>query len=115
MKPLPNEAQLSSINEIIVSDVNNDSYLDIIIGGNLYKSEVESPRNDASIGMYLTGNGDGTFNPIPATESGLYLIGDVKDMAMLSLQNKSHKVIVVAKNNAAIQMIKLKSKIRNSQ
>jgi hypothetical protein len=115
MKPLPNEAQLSSINEIIVSDVNNDSYLDIIIGGNLYTSEVETPRNDASIGMYLTGNGDGTFNPIPATESGLYLIGDVKDMAMLSLQNKSHKVIVVAKNNAAIQMIKLKSKIRNSQ
>ena len=27
--------------------------LDIIISGNMYNSEVETPRNDGSVGVYL--------------------------------------------------------------
>ncbi len=51
---LPIEAQISSINKIVVDD--NDSNLDIVAVGNLYSSEVETPRNDASNGLLLKGN-----------------------------------------------------------
>ena len=40
---LPFEAQLSSINDFIVDDYNNDGIKDILAIGNLYNAEVETP------------------------------------------------------------------------
>ncbi|MGB0948787.1 MAG: FG-GAP-like repeat-containing protein, partial [Marinirhabdus sp.] len=45
-KKLPRLAQLSSLNGILVKDVNADGFLDAIVSGNLYGSEVETTRND---------------------------------------------------------------------
>lgn len=53
---LPEWAQISSVNKILAMDFNNDNHLDLILGGNLYQSEVETPRNDASLGLILIGN-----------------------------------------------------------
>ncbi len=87
IKTLPNLAQLSSINEILIDDYDNDGYKDALIAGNLYGSEVETPRNDASIGLLLKGNGRGDFTPIKGKDSGFYVPGDVKNMAFLNMNN----------------------------
>ena len=58
---LPSEAQLSSINQILVDDFDRDGNLDALVAGNLYWSEVETPRNDAGTGLLLKGNGKGSF------------------------------------------------------
>ncbi len=76
--PLPNLAQISSVNGILIQDYNNDGNKDVLIAGNLYGSEIETPRNDAGYGLLLTGNGKGEFTAMPADQSGLYLKGDVK-------------------------------------
>ena len=101
---LPNMAQISNINQILVNDYDNDSNLDIVIAGNLYSSEVETPRNDASNGLFLKGDGNGGFTPILGRKSGLYLTGDVKDMETIIIEET--KYIIVAKNNEAIQFVK---------
>ncbi len=52
MHELPNRTQISSINDMVEMKYDdNDSA--IIIAGNLYGTEVETPRNDASIGLVL--------------------------------------------------------------
>ncbi|NNM16100.1 MAG: VCBS repeat-containing protein, partial [Bacteroidia bacterium] len=61
---LPAEAQFSSVNGIVVDDINNDSHPDLILAGNLFGSEVETPRNDASIGCVLLNNGKGEFRSL---------------------------------------------------
>ncbi|AVR45136.1 hypothetical protein C7S20_07550 [Christiangramia fulva] len=104
---LPNEAQISNINQILVDDYDKDGNLDALIAGNLYASEVETPRNDASIGLLLKGDGKGHFEPVPARESGFFVPGDVKDMARLKTPNG--EFIVVAKNSDYLQLVKLKS------
>lgn len=81
--PLPNKAQISSVNNIIIKDINSDSKADLILTGNLYSSEEESPRNDASIGLVLLGRGNGTFEPVSATKSGFSVFKDVKDMTIV--------------------------------
>lgn len=102
---LPNMAQLSSINQIIVEDIDKDDYLDIVVAGNLYSSEVETPRNDAGIGMFLKGDGQGGFTPVANRKSGLYIPGDVKDMARIKI--KQLDFILAAKNDDFIQFIKI--------
>ena len=63
-KKLPNIAQLSSINAIEVDDYNKDGNLDMVVAGNMYASEVETPRNDASYGVFLAGDGKGNFETL---------------------------------------------------
>ena len=103
---LPVEAQLSSINQILIDDYDKDGNLDALIAGNLYWSEVETPRNDAGYGLLLKGNGKGQFNSILAKESGFFVPGDVKDMSVLNF-NSNH-YIIVAKNDDYLQFLKIK-------
>ncbi len=103
--PLPNMAQISSINQILVADYNADTHLDIVIAGNLYSSEVETPRNDASNGLYLMGNGKGDFTPVTNSKSGWFTPGDVKDM--MPIEIKGQLYVLVAKNSEPLQLVKV--------
>ncbi|MCP4976838.1 MAG: hypothetical protein GY931_11810, partial [Maribacter sp.] len=102
-KALPQLAQFSSINKFIVQDFDEDGNLDAVLAGNLYNAEVETPRNDSSFGLFLQGDGAGNFIARTMMESGLKIVGDVRDMELLAKNGKSH--ILVAKNNAQMQLI----------
>ena len=102
---LPNLAQVSSINQILVDDFDGDSNLDAIIAGNLHASEVETPRSDASNGLLLKGDGKGNFSSLTGNESGLFATGDVKDMINIRIQGYDY--IMIAKNSNYLQFIKI--------
>ncbi len=102
---LPVEAQFSSVNQIVVNDFNNDGNLDAVLAGNLYNSEVETPRNDGSYGLFLKGNGKGGFTSVPTTDSGFYTQGDVKDLVPITVDNQRY--IISVKNNDYLQFIKI--------
>ena len=89
MHNFPNEAQLSSINGIIIDDFNKDGNLDILAAGNLFNMEVVTPRNDGSIGVYMEGDGKGGFKILPAGETGFFAPNDVKSLALLKLKTRS--------------------------
>ncbi len=107
-RPLTNLAQFSSVNDIQIADFNTDGNLDMILGGNLYASEVETPRNDASYGVFMAGDGKGGFRLYCPFESGLYIGGDVKGMAVINVQGS--RLLLVAKNNEAVEVIKINTK-----
>jgi hypothetical protein len=88
-----------------VKDVDDDGNLDAILGGNLYNSEVETPRNDASYGLWLKGDGKGEFNAVSPRESGLLMLGDVRNMRTIQVGGETH--LLVAKNDGALQQIRI--------
>ncbi|WP_241739569.1 VCBS repeat-containing protein [Aestuariibaculum marinum] len=102
-KALPMEAQISAINGIISEDFNGDGKLDLVLAGNLFTSEVETPRNDAGQGVFLIGDGKGNFKAQAPYESGLSLGGDVKGLALLN--GKGQKLIISASNDDYVQVI----------
>ncbi|MDY8138400.1 VCBS repeat-containing protein [Aquimarina sp. 2201CG5-10] len=104
LKALPNKAQFSSVNDILVKDFNNDNNLDVLIAGNLYVSEIETMRNDAGTGLLLYGKGDGSFISQSIQESGFFTNGDVKKL--LWMDNEKEKWVIVANNNDKIQLFK---------
>ncbi len=96
---LPMEAQLFPILDIIVEDYNNDGNPDLVLGGNIFDTEPETPSYDAGKGLYLKGNGDGSFTTsLDITKSGLYMNKNVKAIESITLGSKQ-KGILVANNN----------------
>ena len=94
---LPIKAQIAPANQILVSDFDQDGTKDIVFAGNLYASEVETPRADAGHGTFLKGMQNGNFEVLGPKQTGLFIDGDVKDLAFITV--KGQRYILVAKNN----------------
>jgi hypothetical protein len=105
MHQLPNKAQFSSINDIIIDDYNKDGNLDILIAGNLYNAEVETTRNDAGKGLVMFGDGKGSFEAISKDDSGFFTPYNVKAMNKISVKGVPH--IIVGCNDEALQIIRV--------
>ncbi len=99
---LPWESQLSPVFAILPQDFDGDGKVDLVMGGNFYNAKPEVGRYDASFGCYLKGKGDGTFEFIPAQQSGLKLNGEIRDFAILKKGNQ--RFLVVARNNDSLQV-----------
>ena len=111
--PFKNQAQLSSVNKILIHDFNNDLKQDILLLGNLYGSEVETPRNDASYGSLLVGKGASEFEITPNYISNLWADGDVKDAAFINIGTK--KAVIIAKNNDKLSLFLLNSNVKSTK
>ena len=81
--PLPNLAQISPILGIIADDVDGDGNLDLIVAGNLYDTEANTSPADAGNGLWLKGDGEGHFTPVPPVESGFLVPRDVTGLALI--------------------------------
>jgi enediyne biosynthesis protein E4 len=81
--PLPNLAQIAPIRGIIATDVDGDGNLDLIVAGNLYDTEPNTPKADAGNGLWLRGDGRGHFTPVPPAESGLLAPLNVTGLALI--------------------------------
>ncbi len=104
-KDLPVKAQLAPTNQILVADFDKDGVKDLVLGGNLYASEVETPRADAGHGTFLKGTGKGDFKSKAPNETGLFMDGDVKDFATISVSGTTY--ILVAKNKDFLKFIRI--------
>jgi hypothetical protein len=68
--------------------------------GNSYSTEVSNGYCDASVGLYLRGDGHGNFNPLPPQASGFYADQDAKGMALMAGHNGTDHVLIG--NNSSI-------------
>ncbi len=95
--PLPVEAQQIPVYTVATIDVNQDGYEDLILGGNIYETEVETPRLDAVSGVTLVSDTEKGYYTLPQTETGLYIRGNVKDMQIIEVEQKT--MLWVGRNN----------------
>jgi hypothetical protein len=104
MHKLPNRAQFSSINTIAeIGDTNMTAF---IVAGNLYDSEAETPRNDASIGLVLKSDARGGIEVIQPSESRLVVRGQVNAMRKIKLAS-GKLVFLFGINNDSLKLVEL--------
>lgn len=106
IRVLPEEAQFAPANGMVVDDYNRDGFLDVLMVGNLYASEVNTGRYDASTGLYLQGDGHGNFKPVNGTESGFIADRDAKGVAELTAHDGS-TLVAVGNNDGSAQLYKV--------
>ena len=102
--PLPVEAQFSPVYAIETDDFNKDGICDILIGGNQYRAKPETGIYDASYGLLLEGENDGTFHSVPFPGSGFFAKGEIRDLKLIKINN--NRIIAVARNNDNLQFYK---------
>jgi enediyne biosynthesis protein E4 len=103
MNKLPNWAQFSSINDMAEIRYKDNSTA-FIVAGNLYVSEVETPRNDASIGLVLLSDAKGEIKVVPPAESTLIIKGEVKAIRKIKLAS-GNDALLFAINSDSLKLI----------
>lgn len=99
---LPLEAQVSPVFAIHVGDLDGDAHTDLLLCGNLYGLKPEVGRQDSNKGVVLKGDGHGKFAYVPASESGITISGEVRDVKLLRMNGKSQAILVGRNNNSAL-------------
>ena len=99
MHKLPNRAQFSSINDMAEIKYKDNSTA-FIVAGNLYGSEVETPRNDASIGLVLQSDSKGEIKVVPPAESTLMIKGEVKALRKIKLASGKDAFLFAINNDS---------------
>ena len=95
---LPSYAQISSINDILIDDFDRNGTQDLLTVGNLYTSEIETTRNDASYGCFITFDKKSeTLTALKPSESGLFVRGDAKKVSKINIGGQ-HCLITVINN-----------------
>jgi len=106
-KPFPRRAQVSPIMGFVTEDVNKDGLMDIVVAGNIYNMEIETPRLDASDGLVMLNTGNMEFTTHNYLETGFKAAGDVKDLQVI--QGPETKSILVANNNGPLEIFDMKT------
>ncbi len=99
--PLPLSAQVAPVYTIHLEDLNSDQRPDILLAGNFLGSRVKFGNYDASRGVLLLQN-DGEFQAASNSLSGLWLEGEIRDMAKLRGSNGNLFVFAVNNDTAAL-------------
>jgi hypothetical protein len=100
---LPNRAQLSSINDIADLDYKGKAYA---VAGNLYNSEVETPRNDAGVGLVMKYDKKSGMYGVSPSESGLMVKGEVRCIVPIKLANGQH-ALLFGINGSGLKLIEI--------
>jgi hypothetical protein len=98
------EAQLAPGFGVNVADVDGDGNEDLFLTQNFFASQVETPRIDAGLGLWLKGDGKGGLAPLSAQQSGVRVYGDARASALADYDGDGRLDLVVTQNGAATRL-----------
>lgn len=105
---LPVKVQWSSVNDILVSDINGDNIDDLVLGGNHYEMKPQFSRQDASFGHVLLGTGS-NFEWQDYNQSGFFVKGEIRRLKEVK-DNNGNRFLIAAMNNHYPKVFKYRIK-----
>jgi len=100
--PFPEKAQFSTINDMVIDDIDKDGVKDILVCGNSNDPAVMVGVYDATSALLLKGTGRGNFAAVSPAENGLKVRGESRKMVYL--KDKGKTTLIFLKNDAAAQL-----------
>ncbi len=105
-RPLPREAQWSPAFAVNIADADGDGNEDVFLGQNHFGTHSEIGRGDAGRGLWLLGDGRGTFRALDAAESGVAVYGEQRGAALSDFDRDGRVDLVVTQNGAETRLFR---------
>lgn len=105
-KLLPRLAQAFPVYSILISDINRDGAMDLILGGNQNQTRIRIGKMDAGLGLVLVGNGKGDFTPLSPSDSGLEIKGDIRSILKLKSGNSEFLIFGINQQKPEVYQIR---------
>jgi enediyne biosynthesis protein E4 len=103
-RPLPVEAQFAPAFGVSVGDVDGDGHEDILLTQNFFAVQPETSRYDGGRGLWLRGDGQGNFQPVPGQESGIQVYGEQRGGALSDFDGDGRVDWVVTQHNGPTRL-----------
>jgi enediyne biosynthesis protein E4 len=104
-KALPDEVQFSPVYAAEIGDFNNDGNADILMAGNLFNAKPETGRYDAGYGVFLEGDGKGSFTYIKPAFTGFFHNGEVR--CLMRVKTANGDLMVASQSNGDLKVFKM--------
>ena len=95
---LPIEAQFSPVFGMGVGDFDSDGHLDVVLNQNCFSTTSIGGRQDAGGLLMLKGDGEGGFDSLSASESGLKAFGQGRGLALCDFNHDGRLDFVSSQN-----------------
>lgn len=80
--PLAAVAQRAPAFGVAAGDLDGDGHEDLVLAQNFYAGRPGVPRYDAGRGLWLRGDGEGGFEPVTGSRSGIAVYGDARAVSL---------------------------------
>ena len=94
--------------KIVPADFNGDGRDDLLLLGNNDHTRLKMGKMDANFGTVLLNMGNGDFRYAKPEETGLLVVGDVKDAAII--KSREEQVLLIGVNNSGWMNYKINQK-----
>ena len=101
-KAMPALAQVAPVFGLALGFYDDDHILDVVVAQNFFGPQVETGRADGGVGLLLAGQGDGSFLPVAARESGVVIPGDATSLVSANLDADPQPELIVATNDGPV-------------
>jgi hypothetical protein len=102
---LPLEAQLAPVFGINVADADGDGNTDLFLAQNCFAQRPDRSRDDAGTGLWLLGDGRGSFRALSPQAAGFALPGEQRGSAVADFNGDGRMDLVVTQNGAATRLL----------
>jgi hypothetical protein len=101
---LPVEAQFAPVFGIAIGDLDGDGFEDMFLAQNFFGVSSAESRQDAGCGLWLRGDGRGSFMAVPPSESGFAIYGEARGAALCDFDHDGRLDLVVGQNRGATKL-----------
>lgn len=105
-RPLPTEAQLAPVFGIAIGDFDGDGHVDTFLAQNFFGVHPTESSLNAGLGTWLRGDGHGQFHPMPASESGIRLMGEGRAAAACDFDHDGRLDLAIGQHRGITSLLR---------